>query len=162
VRRGDDRARAPLDLLGVDALLEALLCLRVVGERTADPLGADERLPLFGDGVPERDVGLAVLRSSEAALLVVADDEADLVAKTLTRQRVDELALLSVTSLNLLGQRLANLEDRDSENVATKLGLLLFEQGLQFGRLSRYEIGGCVDGDYLLRCCCRLLDGMGR
>ena len=159
MRRGDDRARAPLDLLRVDALLEALLCLRVVSEGAPDPLGADERLPLFGDGVPERDVGLAVLRGSEAALLVVADDEADLVAKTLSGQRVDELALLGVTSLDLLGQRLANLEDRDGENVASELRLLLLQQGLKLGGLSGGEISG-ADGDYLLRCCCRLLDGM--
>jgi hypothetical protein len=103
VRRGDERPALPLTLLVVHGLLVTLLGLRVVRERLADPLGADERLPLVGDGVPERDVGLAVLGGGEAALLVVRDNEADLVAKTLSGQRVNELACLGLLGLDLVG-----------------------------------------------------------
>lgn len=153
MRRGDERTRAPLDLLVVDALLEALLGLRVLGERLTDPLGTDQRLPLLRDGVAEGDVRLPILGRSEAALLVVRDDEPDLVAKTLARERVDELALLGVASLDFLSQGLADLEDRDGEDIGAELCFLLLKQGLDVGAACDGKLCGLSDGDYLLRCC---------
>lgn len=139
VGRGDKGTLAPLNLLVVHALLVHLFGVRMLSERSADELFANQISPMRRDDRTERRVGAAgVPIRSEAALLVIGDDELDLVADPLAGRGVDELAGLSLLVLNLTGERLADLEDRRGEKIVVDLSGLLIDERLDLRVQSLY------------------------
>ena len=146
---GNQRALTPLDLLAVDAGLILLLSVGVLVEPGADELLTDQVRPVSGDRIlavgSERPIRVAV--RSEAALLIEGDDELDLIADALAGGRVDELACLRLLVLDLLGQRLADLEKRCLDESRVDLGVLsgqnvVEDAGVESAAGGLLDIGG--------------------